>query len=66
MNLWSRIKNLAELSKYEPGKPTDEYRAPGTQIITLVQKPEVTQQAVFIPRRKLSPIEEINNIGNES
>lgn len=61
MNSWRRLKNLWRLSEYESGKPSDEYKQPGTQIVTLVKKPETTQKAVFIPRRKLSPIEEINS-----
>ena len=59
MNLIKRIKNLIELSKYEAGKPTDEYKVPGTEIVTLVKRP--TGKAVFIPFNKVSPAEEIIN-----
>lgn len=63
MGFWKRIKNIVELSKFEPGKPQDEYKEPGTQIITLVQKP--TQKAVFIPRLKRNPVDEIVNEQNQ-
>lgn len=64
MTFIQRIKNIIELSKYEPGKPQDEYKQPGTQIITLIKKPEVTQKAIFIPRIPLRPIDQINSSEN--
>jgi hypothetical protein len=67
MNFIHRIKNLWELSRYEPGQPTDEYKIPGTEIVTLVKKPEpMNQKATFIPRNPIKPIDRINNIGNET
>lgn len=65
MSLWKRIKNLVELSNYEPGQPQDEYKIPGTQIVTLVKK-QPPKSATFIPRKHQKPIDRINNIGSET
>jgi hypothetical protein len=54
MKLIARLQNLWKLSEFESGKPTDEYKIPGTEIVTLVKKP-----AVFIPYQKRTPAEEI-------
>lgn len=56
MRLISRLQNLWKLSELESGQPTDEYKIPGTEIVTLVKKP-----AVFIPYQKRTPAEEIIN-----
>lgn len=62
MNLWVRIKNLYKLSEYQAGKPTDEYKEPGTQIITLTKKPDQTkQEAKFFPRIRITAAEKIIN-----
>lgn len=66
MRLLRRIANIWRLSELEPGRPQDEYKKPGTQVVTLIKKPENKQEASFIPRKKQSPIEKINSIGNES
>lgn len=61
--IWKRLRNLWRLSQFESGQPTDEYKIPGTQIVTLIKKPEsVRQSAVFIPRTKVSSIEQITKI----
>lgn len=59
MRLMDRIKNLWELSEMEAGKPTDEYKVPGTEVITLVKKPE--QSGRFIPRVKEDSIKALVN-----
>lgn len=59
MNLIQRWKNLWKLSEYEAGTPRDESTNPGTQIITLIKKPDSIQKAIFIPRIKVSPVDKI-------
>lgn len=55
------------MSEFQPGKPQDEYKVPGTQIITLVKKPvEKPQKAQFFPRIKISPVDKIIKESNEN
>lgn len=61
MNLITRLKNIWSLSEYQAGAPQDEYKIPGTQIITLTKKPESHRSATFIPRTPTKPIDRINN-----
>lgn len=66
MNLWQRVSNLWKLSEYQAGAPQDEYKEPGTQIVTLVKKPpQIKQDAMFIPRVRISPAEAIINESTE-
>ena len=63
MNFLERIKNLWKLSEYEAGAPQDEYKQPGTQIVTLIKKPQPSQEkAMFIPRIKQSNIDKVNSV----
>lgn len=55
--MFERFKRLWKLSEYEVGAPQDEYKIPGTQIITLVKKPK--QDAVFIPKVSIDPVKNI-------
>lgn len=67
MKFLQRLNNLWKLSELESGKPQDEYKEPGTELITLVKKPKTqktTQKAVFIPHIKLTPIQELNKDEN--
>lgn len=66
MNLIARIRNIWHLSEYQAGAPQDEYKTPGTQVITLIKKPETERKAIFIPRTPIKPIDRINNLENES
>lgn len=59
MTFFQRIKNLWNLSAYEAGKPQDEYKQAGTEIITLVKKPQNKQKALFIPRIKEDPVKRL-------
>lgn len=61
MSLYSRIRHLWELSEYEPGTPTDEYKTPGTEVSMIVKKPKKKQEARFIPYQKQTPAQEIAN-----
>lgn len=63
MNFLERVKNLWKLSEYEAGAPQDEYKQPGTQIVTLIKKPQPSQgKVIFIPRIKERPIDKVNSI----
>lgn len=63
MNFFKRVRNLIELSKYESGRPQDEYKE-GAQVITLIKRPEVKQNAIFIARNPVKPIDQVNNAAN--
>lgn len=58
MNPFRRISNLWKLSAFEPGKPTDEYKTPGTEVSSLIKKP---QKASFVAFNRRDPVAEIVN-----
>lgn len=57
MSLIGRIANLWRLSEFEPGKPTDEYKIPGTEVSMIIKKPK--QEGKFIPFVKEDPIKQL-------
>lgn len=59
MRLIDRIRNVWKLSELETGQPTDEYKIPGSEIVTLVKKPAIIEKARFIPFIKGDPVKDL-------
>lgn len=67
--MFQRIKNLWALSAYQVPKDEDIGKKysdlpAGTKVVTALVKPPKQQKAVFIPRTKLTPIQELNKDEN--
>ncbi len=62
--MFQRLKNLWRLSEFEPHKPTEENKVPGTIVSMIMKRPP--QKAQFIPRIKEKPIDKITKIGESN
>ncbi len=61
MHFLQRLKNLWELSQWEPGQAEQEYKTPGTKISMIVKRPE----AQFIQYKKKDPVDDFLDKTNE-